>query len=58
MEKADGGFEGFCIDILEEIAKRMNIKYVIYKAPDNKYGNELPNGSWNGVIRELIEKVR
>ncbi len=57
MEKADGGFEGFCIDILNEVAERMNFKYEIYQAPDKQYGNELANGSWSGVIRELIEKV-
>jgi hypothetical protein len=35
----------------------MNFKYEIYKVPDNRYGNEQPNGSWDGLVRELIEKV-
>lgn len=57
MEKPDGEFEGFCIDVLKEIAQRMNFKYEIYKTPDNRYGTELANGSWDGMVRELIEKV-
>ena len=58
MEKADGEFEGFCIDILNEVAKRMNFKYEIYKVPDNRYGNDkYDNGSWDGLVKELIEKV-
>lgn len=34
----------------------MNFRYEIYKVADNQYGNE-ENGSWNGMIRELIDKV-
>lgn len=56
MEK-DGKLEGFCIDILNEIAHKMNFRYEIYKVPDNQYGNDNGNGSWNGMIRELMEKV-
>lgn len=54
----DGQFRGFCIDILDEIAKKMNFRYEIYRVADNQYGIEDENGSWNGMIRELNEKVR
>lgn len=53
----DGQFRGFCIDILDEIAKKMNFRYEIYRVADNQYGIEDENGSWNGMIRELNEKV-
>lgn len=53
----DGKFKGFCIDILDEIAAKMNFKYTIYKVADNQYGSEDENGTWNGMIRELTEKV-
>ena len=58
IERADGQFDGFCIDILKEIAQRMNFKYEIYKVPDNRYGSDSGNGTWNGLVRELIDKVR
>ncbi|RNA26254.1 glutamate receptor kainate 2-like isoform X1, partial [Brachionus plicatilis] len=51
----DGKLQGFCIDILDEIANKMNFRYEIYKVADNQYGNE-ENGSWNGMIKELVEK--
>ena len=53
----DGKFRGFCIDILDEIANRMNFRYELYSVADNQYGSEDENGSWNGMIRELMEKV-
>lgn len=57
MEK-DGKLQGFCIDILDEISQKMNFRYEIYKVADNQYGSEDENGSWNGMIRELIDKVQ
>jgi hypothetical protein len=54
----DGKFKGFCIDILDEIAAKMNFRYEIYKVADNQYGVDDENGSWNGMIRELMDKVR
>ena len=53
----DGKFRGFCIDILDEIAKKMNFRYEIYRVADNQFGSEDENGTWNGMIRELIDKV-
>jgi hypothetical protein len=52
----NGKFKGFCIDLLNEIAQKMNFRYEIYKVADNNYGSEV-NGTWNGMIRELIDKV-
>ncbi len=57
MIEENGKFKGFCIDLLHEISQKMNFRYDIYKVADNNYGSEV-NGSWNGMIRELIDKVR
>lgn len=51
-------YEGYCIDLIEEIRKLVDFEYEIYVAPDNKFGNMDENGQWNGMIKELIEKVR
>jgi hypothetical protein len=53
----DGQFKGFCIDILDAIAQKMNFKYTIYKVEDDSLGGVDENGTWNGMIRELIDKV-
>lgn len=51
-------YKGFSIDVLDALAKILGFKYDIYQVGDGKYGSPLPNGSWNGMIGELIGKVR
>lgn len=50
-------YKGFSIDVLDALAKILGFKYDIYQIGDGKYGSVLPNGSWNGMIGELITKV-
>lgn len=50
-------YKGFSIDVLDSLAKILGFKYDIYQVGDGKYGSALPNGSWNGMIGELIGKV-
>ncbi|XP_046886084.1 glutamate receptor ionotropic, delta-1-like [Hypomesus transpacificus] len=49
-------YKGFSIDVLDALAKILGFKYDIYQVADSKYGSPLPNGSWNGMIGELISK--
>lgn len=51
-------YKGFSIDVLDALAKNLGFKYEIYQAPDGKYGQQLQNSSWNGMIGELINKVQ
>ena len=55
----DGSFwyEGYCIDLLNELARNLKFTYEIYPSPDGLYGAETENGTWNGIIGELINKV-
>ncbi|XP_054637242.1 glutamate receptor ionotropic, kainate 3 [Dunckerocampus dactyliophorus] len=48
-------FEGFCIDLLKELATILGFTYEIRLVPDGKYGSQDDKGQWNGMIRELIE---
>lgn len=51
-------FEGFCIDILRLIAEIVGFEYNIKLVPDGKYGvYDLETGEWNGIVRELMDKV-
>uniref|UniRef100_A0AAQ5Y1X5 Glutamate receptor n=1 Tax=Amphiprion ocellaris TaxID=80972 RepID=A0AAQ5Y1X5_AMPOC len=50
-------YKGFSIDVLDALAKILGFKYEIYQVADSKYGSQLPNGSWNGMIGDLINKV-
>ena len=35
----------------------MGFDYEIYAAPDGVYGRMDENENWNGMIRELVDKV-
>lgn len=49
-------FEGFCVDLLEQISDQVGFKYIIELVPDNNYGAlNLTSGEWNGLVKELME---
>lgn len=58
-EIGDGGvgFEGFCVDVLHEIASIVGFQYSISVVPDGKYGAPDKRNEWNGMVRQLIDKV-
>ena len=50
-------FEGFCKDLVNEIANLLNFSYKINQVKDKQFGG-LVNDSWNGMIGELLRGVR
>ncbi|KAK2579609.1 hypothetical protein KPH14_010900 [Odynerus spinipes] len=49
-------YEGYCIDVIESIAKILKFKYSFMLVPDNQYGSYVPKTkSWNGLIRLLLD---
>ncbi|CAL8249643.1 unnamed protein product [Boreogadus saida] len=50
-------FEGFCIDLLKELANILGFSYEIRLVADGRYGSQDDKGQWNGMVRELIEHV-
>lgn len=57
MAKATGGYEGFCIDLLEIVAGKLNFQYEIQLVKDGYYGLKSENGKWNGMLGELMRKA-
>uniref|UniRef100_A0A4W4FHE8 Glutamate receptor n=1 Tax=Electrophorus electricus TaxID=8005 RepID=A0A4W4FHE8_ELEEL len=49
-------YKGFSMDVLDTLAKTLGFKYEIYQVADGKYGSLQANGSWSGMIGELIKK--
>ncbi|XP_072754904.1 glutamate receptor ionotropic, kainate 2 isoform X6 [Anoplolepis gracilipes] len=50
-------YEGFCIDLLKEIARMVGFAYRIELVPDGKYGvYDYETGEWNGIVRQLMDK--
>ena len=50
-------YYGYCIDLIWEISQTMNFNFVVFEPPDGMYGTMQVDGSWNGMVKELIEDV-
>ncbi|KAK3551646.1 hypothetical protein QTP70_020853, partial [Hemibagrus guttatus] len=49
-------FEGYCIDLLRELANILGFVYEVRLVEDGKYGaQEESTGQWNGLVRELMD---
>ncbi|KAJ8290875.1 hypothetical protein GJAV_G00018700 [Gymnothorax javanicus] len=49
-------FEGYCIDLLRELASILGFAYEIRLVEDGKYGaQEETSGQWNGMVKELMD---
>lgn len=51
-------YEGFCVDMLRELADILKFSFKIKLVDDGLYGAPEPNGSWTGMVGELINRVR
>ncbi|XP_076667724.1 glutamate receptor ionotropic, kainate 2 isoform X2 [Andrena cerasifolii] len=50
-------YEGFCIDLIEEISKLLNFKYEFELVPDGNYGRyNKETKQWDGLIRRLLDR--
>ncbi|KAJ8315099.1 hypothetical protein KUTeg_007249 [Tegillarca granosa] len=64
-------YEGYCVDLLDMLSKRLGFNYTIYKSPKNEYGNcdKIPKNckgpgkkdceyeykNCNGLVGELVD---
>ena len=49
---------GYSIDLAEALSKEVGFEYRFKLVEDNNYGMKSPvNGTWNGMIGELVNKV-
>ncbi|CAG5979977.1 unnamed protein product [Menidia menidia] len=46
--------EGFCMDLLSDVAKRVGFKYKVQLVKDGSYGRQDENGNWNGMVGEVV----
>lgn len=50
--------EGYSVDLVAALADILHFNYQLVEAPDGMYGTLQPDGSFNGIIGELLKKVR
>lgn len=51
-------YEGFGVDLIEEMAKIEKFNYVIILRKDKSNGARNAHGQWSGMIGDLINKVK
>ncbi|CAJ1055157.1 probable glutamate receptor isoform X2 [Xyrichtys novacula] len=52
--RRDSEFEGYCIDLISELSKKLGFKYKVHLVKDNRYGAMDASGNWNGMIGEVV----
>jgi len=62
LRRVDGGgdgeeFEGFIPDLMKNLSQTLDFDYEISLVRDGKYGRRLADGTWNGMIGELLRGV-
>ena len=50
-------YEGFVLDMMDEISAMLKFTYELYEVPDGNFGSELPNGEWNGMMGQVMSGV-
>ncbi|XP_072326215.1 glutamate receptor ionotropic, kainate 5-like [Scyliorhinus torazame] len=50
-------YEGFCVDMLKELGDILKFNFKIKLVEDGLYGAPESNGSWTGMVGELIQRV-
>ena len=48
-------YSGLVFALLDEVAKKLNFTYIVKEPRDGKWGDS-ESGSWNGLIRQVIDK--
>ncbi|XP_059497300.1 glutamate receptor ionotropic, kainate 5 isoform X4 [Stegostoma tigrinum] len=49
-------YEGFCVDMLKELGDILKFNFKIKLVDDGLYGAPEANGSWTGMVGELIQR--
>lgn len=51
-------YEGYSLDLIDEISKILGFKYVFELVPDNAYGSyNKETKKWNGLVKQLLDHV-
>ncbi len=53
----NGMYEGYIVDLMNELAQIVGFRYRLVPVWDGKFGYRKEDGSWDGVIGEIVRKV-
>ncbi|KAG8225568.1 hypothetical protein J437_LFUL002085 [Ladona fulva] len=50
-------YEGFSMDLIDEVSKILGFKYVFELVPDGRYGSfDAKTKKWDGLVKQLLDK--
>ncbi|XP_063955124.1 glutamate receptor 4-like [Lytechinus pictus] len=52
----NGRYEGYCVDLLHAINEHHPFKFIIRVRNDSAYGNADENGTWDGMVSDIMTK--
>ncbi|XP_046375497.2 glutamate receptor ionotropic, kainate 3-like [Haliotis rufescens] len=55
VENGSVRFDGFCIQLVQELAKQLNFSYTLVEPKDREWSRVL-NGSWTGLVKLITDK--
>ncbi|XP_078656020.1 glutamate receptor-like [Branchiostoma floridae x Branchiostoma belcheri] len=55
-KREDGTFEGFHVDLMTELSDLIGFDFIIKKPADMKYGSLREDGTWTGMVGELVRR--
>ena len=50
-------FYGYCIDLMFALNSSLNFDFVLMESTDGSYGAATENGSWTGMVNDLLQNV-
>ena len=50
-------YEGFCIDLMDKLSEILGFTYTLYLVEDGQFGGQNEDGSWNGLVGDLVNHV-
>ena len=51
-------YEGYMVELLDKLAQLMDFRYKLFPVDDGSFGFPQRNGTWTGLMGEVISKVR
>jgi len=55
--QVDHEYRGYLVDLLEALAKHASFTYSLHAVHDRRRGNRQQDGTWNGLVGEIIAGV-
>ncbi|XP_063632316.1 ionotropic receptor 25a [Cydia splendana] len=53
-EDGEPMYEGYCIDLIQKLSESMDFDYEIITPKTGSFGRRLANGTWDGVVGDLM----